>query len=343
MTAQGVFRNVWVLALGIAILTLAVFEILLRLPVVQSLLPAPDYGTNNPELSIKIAQLDALVSQSGSIDCLFMGSSVMDNDADSGAFIQAYQAAGNPSINCYNFGLAGMPPTSAPTLARFLLARYHPRTLIYSLSAYELSDTFINEQQAVYEKAWVNYIGGDFSSEGWLYNTSFVARNLSTVKFFSDYQARTSYQDYEQTLTPHGRRARSNVFNYQPPAEVRSSNFVINQSGLEGFKQFLNLKNSENVQIIVVEEPLQPDTLAHDFLTGGVAAYHDQFQVPIGAVCNAQQVLCLDGLQANQLLPKTGWSDWNHLNSAGAKVFSTWLGNQIGQAVVQSQIQPLGH
>jgi hypothetical protein len=32
------------------------------------------------------------------------------------------------------------------------------------------------------------------------------------------------------------------------------------------------------------------------------------------------------------LIPDNGWVDYSHMNATGAKVFSSWLGQQVGEA-----------
>lgn len=339
---RAIFRQDWTLSILVALATLVLGELVLRIPIVQSIIPVSDYGTNNSGIGLKTSRLDAFVARYGPVDCLLIGSSIMDSGGNIGALEGAYQKSDSTPVNCYNFGLGAMPPAGIETFSRFLVARYHPRTLIYTVGAFEFTDSFTTNGISPYTASWVKYQGGQISLDGWLFENLYLSRNFSALRYFFDYNYHVSY-DYHKNmhLADTGQEIRSEVLNYQPSSSVRFPDFAIDPQAMQGFVGLLDFADSQHIQIIIVEESVFPDYFNHDYLNGGAEAYRERFQIPIQAACNTRKIVCLDGLPLSQQIPRIGWADSVHLNVIGAKVFSTWLGGQIGDAVVHRTIHPL--
>ena len=88
-------------------------------------------GSRHYQLGHKLALLDAAVKRNGPIDCIMLGSSMVDVGFNPESFQHAYRQATGREIHCFNFGIDASSAASAAALARILIEDYHPRFIIF--------------------------------------------------------------------------------------------------------------------------------------------------------------------------------------------------------------------
>lgn len=320
--SYGIFLNAFVAFLLVTLIG----EFVLRFDCVRGFLPSPNYGSGSPEFGIKLRKADLLYTQKGKIDCIFMGSSVMDADVDPEIFNSEYYALTHQELICFNFSLAGFPPSSAYDVAQFLVKRYQPKVIFYGVAPGEFTPRFNN--RPVYSTEWVSFHNSLFSIEGWLLETSFTYRYslpLMRYVFISDY--RRLYNAFEKRLSRHGHDRLENSLTIGP-ISIGDTPYKIDPESFRGYQGLINL-NSSSTKIIIIEEPLHPIVFPN-YLHGGEEAYQKDFLQPVLSELFSRQIdfWATNPDVARLLSVDTAWADAAHLNFSGAEIFSRWLARQ---------------
>ncbi len=325
-----------ILSLVLSLLILGLLsEVALRMAHAAQVLPAPNMGVANPELGIKVARLDALAKAKGKIDCIFIGSSAGDADIDTQEMSRTYQTRSGEEIVCFNFGIAAMPTTATPVIGKFLIARYHPKILIFGADPSVFSQDFPG---GVYDVPWVRYHAGEFSLEGWLMEQSYLYRYSFASSDWRNVERIELTSRLERNISPFGFNAyKGDEF------EVVSTGWVTAQHQLHppyfaSYHDFLSLRSS-GTQIVIVELPTQMNFRVNKDLADE-KTYREQFLDPIIADAESRGVLFWrTGQIVFTTLPADHFADWLHLNYRGTKVFSGWLGEQLAEAVQQGKLK----
>jgi hypothetical protein len=84
--------------------------------------------------------------------------------------------------------------------------------------------------------------------------------------------------------------------------------------------------NGSATKVIVVEMPVS-DGLYYFF--GNGRADYNRFIAEVFKLA-AQYNVSFWQTEPLVSIPEDGWEDYSHLNTTGAKLFSTWLGQQVG-------------
>jgi len=310
-------------------------EVSLRVAHAAQVLPAPNMGVANPELGIKVARLDALAKARGRVDCIFIGSSAVDADVDPQEMSRIYQARTGEEIVCFNFGIAAMPTTAAPTIGKLLIARYHPKILIYGADPSVFSQDFPG---GVYDVPWVRYHSGDVTVEGWLMEYSYLYRYSVASSDWRNVERIELTSRLERNISSFGFNAyKGNEF------EEITTGWGMAQHQLyppyfAGYRDFLNLRSTDT-QIVVFELPTQMNFRVKKD-PADEKAYQEQFLQPIIAEAESRGALFWrTGQIVFTTLPASHFADWLHLNYGGTKVFSGWLGEQLAEAVQQGKLK----
>lgn len=323
-------------ALLILVITLLILEGLARLPAVQSLLIAPSIGENHDHLAIKLQQLDQMAAAGESIECIAVGSSMIEQGFAPAAFSTGYEQTTGQPMSCYNFGLIGTGAAEAGIWAPLLAERYHPRLIIYGVSARDLSVADLQWRLGldVFPPS-VRHPPGQPSLDGWLTNHSMAYRYYLFYRFWpwNGYTARLiRLRDYQQNLEwgfrggatdqrditqiP-DRQTNQHIYQDMSPYEMREAN-------LDGLSNIAAVQE-QGVQVIFVEMPL-PDTFMYFFENG-----QDDYQLFLDTVSTftADHGIPFIRSRPTLFIPDDGWMDYTHLNRTGALIFSEWLGTQV--------------
>ena len=321
-----------------------------RLSVVRSLLTPPQMDSSHYQLGHKLALLDAMVRDRGSVDCIMVGSSMVDVGFDPDAFQSGYQAIAGRDIHCFNFGVDASSATSTAAIVRILIEDYQPRILIFGTDARDYAVASEELDAAVIlDSSWIQYRQGNFSLEGWLTDISYFYRyrqhlsQLSRFNFEGTLWSQTK-MNYEILINGFTPINKVSTYINSPPApdddsfEVRYytrifSSYRMLEENLDALEQISSHSGSKT-QVIIVEMPVSNGL--YYFFENGESDYN-RFIVQVNKMAGMQQVPFWR-TEPLDMIPDDGWSDYSHLNTTGAEIFSIWLGRQIGIAEAQGSI-----
>ena len=158
----------------IFVLLVGALELVFRVPAVESRLPAPDTGSNFVTLDIKLHLLDQQGAK-GQLDCVFIGSSVVNRGLSPHVIEDAYAAQTGETIHCFNFGLGWTTASGAAVLAKVMIDTYHPRLVIYGVTPRAFSAGAVGRgftTDDLRRVAWIRYTLGTVDLQGWLMHHS---------------------------------------------------------------------------------------------------------------------------------------------------------------------------
>ncbi len=146
-------------------------------------------GFRHYQLGHKLALLDAEIKRNGPLDCIMVGSSMVDVGFDPDFFQGGYEETTGQGIRCFNFGIDASSAVSTAVLVKILVEDYHPRLLFIGTDArdYAVPSTD-RDPVAILESSWIQYRDGQFSLEGWLTDHSYFYRyrqHLSRLLHFN--------------------------------------------------------------------------------------------------------------------------------------------------------------
>jgi len=326
-------------------------EWITRLDVFQAPLTSPTMGSNHYHLGNKLALLDADVRKNGPIDCIMMGSSMVDVGFDPDSFQKRYRELSGRDIRCFNFGIDSSSVISTAALAQIVMEDYHPPILILGTDARDYAIPSIEPGPVnILDSSWVKYRQGHFSVEGWLLEHSYLFRyrqHLSQLMQFNFKSTLRSYAPREFPFRPTGFNPDGRISTYinNPPDPLDTSYEVTYYKNIYSSYQMLdqNLAALERImeynklgtQVIVVEMPVS-DGLYYFFDNGD--ADYNRFIARVGDLANLHQVPFWR-TEPLDSIPDNGWSDYNHMNVKGAEIFSIWLGEQVSRVEIPRDIE----
>jgi hypothetical protein len=324
-------------------------EMLFRTNVFESHFIATRRTGRHRQFELQLGRLDSIVAREGSINCIFLGNSMVWRGFDPEAFARGYEKRVGQGMRCFNFGVDGMPVVTAGALARILVKDYHPNLLIYGTDARDYAIPRVSEDATVLlDSPWLRYRLGQFSVQGWVQEHSYLYRYQATLsqvlRFQNRYLFLTASYASNKDNYGFGGDARSKLNVTLPPDQQRDagqvqhyfallSDYRMLPENLSGLEQLLDQKGAD-LQVLIVEMPVPPTYL--DFFSRGEQDYR-RFIDQVNQMARVKAVQFWPTTQL-WLIPEDGWVDYSHLNTTGARIFSNWLGEQLGSAVVQGQI-----
>lgn len=316
----------------------------------QTSLTPPKMGSRHYQLGHKLTLLDKAVNGKSSIDCIMVGSSMTDVGFDPEAFQESYYKTTGQEIRCFNFGIDASSAVSTATLVDILIEDYQPRLLIFGTDARDYAvPSSDRDPVAVMDSPWIRYRLGNFSLGGWLLEQSYLYRyrqhlsRISRLKFANTLMSQT---EFNLPILQNGHTPLSTVSTYinDPPDPENDSYEVVYYNrvyssyqmldeNLAALERIMDYKNT-GTEVIVVEMPVS-DGLYYFF--GNAEKDYRWFVDKVEELASLHQVPFWQ-TEPLDSIPDDGWSDYSHLNVTGAKIFSDWLGEQVGQAEEQGRI-----
>lgn len=347
-------KTIW-LTLALLLFFGGIAELVTRSDFFQAPLTPPKMGSRHYQLGHKLALLDAAIKKNGPIDCIAVGSSMVDVGFDPDSFQNAYQEITGRNIRCFNFGIDATSVASVSALVRILVEDYHPRLLIFGTDARDY--VLAQEDQdvvVILDTPWVRYRLGDFSLDGWLTEHSYFYRyrqHLARLIRFNYQGTLWSETKINFEILPNGQTPISTVnTSANDPPNLQDDTFEVKyytrifttykiiDVNLESLEEVIN-HNGPDTRVLVVEMPVSDGY--HYFFGNGENDYK-LFIDQVSEVAVLHQVPFWQ-TEPLDMIPNDGWTDYSHLNTKGAKVFSAWLGQQIGKAEGQGVINVFGH
>jgi hypothetical protein len=341
---QRPFGKTLGLTLLMFILVTGIAEIIVRSNTFQSILREPEMGSSHYQIGRKLARLDAIVENSGPIDCLIVGSSMVDVGFDPRSFREGYKNGGEQDIRCFNFGIDASTAASSAAIAKVLIDDYQPRLLIYGTDARDYAVPSEDKDPAVIlESNWIRYRTGHFTLDGWLLEHSYLYRYRFILSGLSRFdledtlrsQTRLTFEIRSDGFTPLTTVA--TYINDQPDPQDDSfevtyntrlfSSYKILEENLTALENIMSY-NEQGTQVIIIEMPVS-DGLFYFF--GNGTDDFQRFTAQVDQLANAHQVPFWQTTTLD-MIPDDGWFDYSHLNTTGAAIFSNWLGQQVSTA-----------
>jgi hypothetical protein len=343
-------KPIW-LTLIVLLLLGGTAECMARSEAFQAPLTPPKMGSRHYQLGHKLALLDALVRKTGRIDCIMLGSSMVDTGFDPAAFETAYTEMTGRDIDCSNFGIDASTAASTAALTKIIVEDYHPRFLLIGTDPRDYAVPSDDRDPAVIlDTPWVAYRQGEFSLEGWLLDSSYLYRyrqHLGRLARFQFEDTLWSYTKLNYEILPNGFTPLREVSTYinDPPNpgddsfEVRYyksiySSYQMLPENLEGLESIMDY-NERGIPVILVEMPVS-DGLYYFF--GNRKSDYSRFLTRVGELATRHHVPFWQ-TEPLDFIPDNGWVNYSHLNQTGAEVFSTWLGQQVAKAEDQGSIR----
>lgn len=319
-------------------------EVFFRSDFAEDHLLAPSYGTDNDIFEAQLYLLDQFARDTGQVDCLFLGSSIVLQGLNPTVIEDAYRAQTGEDIHCYNFGITGLVGQSAGLAAPILVERYQPRLLIYGASPREFAARNVNTPNLqIIENDWVQYANGNFNWRG------FLIDKLAAYRYYLRYRNWLS-PDFQESLNliiatiaqlnDNGQFPNFNArFDIHIPAEPgniedetpifrRLRNFQPNERDLRGVEAIANLDSTTATRVILLEIPVHSSFI--DYFNNGPEGYDNFTQAMVDL--SAQHDVPFWQVRQLNLIPDEFWSDRTHVNNNGAVLLSHWLGTQLGLA-----------
>lgn len=343
-------RTVWLTVLLFTLFT-AVAEGVARSASFEAPLTPPKMGSRHYQLGYKLALLDRLVRKTGYVDCIMLGSSMVDTGFDPAAFETGYKEITGREIHCFNFGIDASSAASTAAVARIIVEDYHPRLLLIGTDPRDYAIPRDDPDPAVVlNTPWVAYRQGNFSLEGWLLDHSYLYRyrqHLGRLARFQFEDTLWSETKLNYEILPDGFTPLSKVSTYinDPPnldddsfevtyyTRIYSSYHMLHENikCLERIMEY----DEPGISMILLEMPVS-DGLYYFF--GNRESDYKEFVTRVGELATLHHVPFWQ-TEPLDFIPDNGWADYSHLNKMGAEVFSTWLGQQVARAEHQGSIK----
>ncbi|MFH1175991.1 MAG: hypothetical protein V1750_01195 [Acidobacteriota bacterium] len=302
-------------------------------------LPPASIGSGHPQVDIKLERLDRLTAREGPVDCLFLGSSLVNLGIDPETFADAYRSRTGRPVRGFNFGLKGVTEPTAARLAELLVEKYRPATLVYGLTMANLTDEAgPAAEKRLLGNPWVRYRLGEWSLDGWLTDHSAAFRAFLGVRNLLDPAPQRQKWQRQPLFSAYGWGRSGQVWiktlpdplhpeRFADPVIRRLAGYKLSDRHLRALDDMMRL--GDRVNLLLVEMPLHPSVLTFraSWLSeraAGLAA------VGRRAAAAGAPFLQLDGAPP---IPPEAWHDRYHLNQTGAVLFSRWLAERTGQAV----------
>ena len=347
--------RVSVAAYGTVLFALACImgEMVARTPFVQSQVPYQAYGMNHAQLELQLNLLNKFVQENGAPDCFIFGSSQAFREVDPTIFTQAYAAAGEEPLTCYNFGVTGSQVWTTSILNKILIQEYQPRLVIIGTSFLDYTEGRENRiDERFKDSDWLKYKTGTFTLGGWLTEYSYAWRALTLLSYTAPYglvrdEVLREAHKWDRGIANNGFAVSEKSTNPNEPVEKgfiknledELGNFSISERNLSALEETIVFSQEAGAQVLIAEMTYHPALLELKDGKGtprvdkeNMLAFIGQVNTRLQAIATRRNVrfLAFDPAVA---FPPSGWYDLYHLNRIGAKNYSQWLGEQAARVL----------
>jgi hypothetical protein len=294
-------------------------EVILRSAGIQRRLAPPSVGSSHTHFELHVANLDKLAAENDAIDCIFTGSSLVLSGIDAGAVSDAL------GIVCYSFAVPGLTFETGETLVEFLTNRYDPQVIVYGFSPLAFKTRpYDAVQTQVKANALVQYEVGHPSLQGFLLEYSSLYGYYLRYGSWSRNDFSASLDELralDEALSAYGFLAQSDA-----PLDLTrdiSPDFLglpLDAVNTAAFRELLTQAEQGNPRIVFLQMPLHARI---------IEANSQDYQLYEAYV--SETILDTDLMlwQSPIDLSDDNWSDYAHLNVAGAALLSAWVAEQL--------------
>lgn len=337
----------------ILIAFLIIGEVITRQKFFQSPFVAAGIGSPNRQFEKQLGRLKWIIAREGKVDCIITGSSTVQEGFDPVLFRSAFEEKTGEELTCFNFGVDGLTAVGAGVVAQVLVEMYHPQIFIYGTDPRDYTYPMDSlENSIILDSPWIKYQLGQSNILGWLFEHSFLLqyqeplRELLHLHFYRELQRYQDWREAAQWGYLEISTVRVSVSepitqnmdnNYIRVYYELFSNYQVYPENLIGLEQVAS-QQENGVQVLIVEMPVAPGYM--DFFPNGSKDY-DMYITKVSQTIESNQVLFLRP-QPSISIPIDGWTDHNHLNKEGTKIFSEWLGMKLGEISQGKSIRESG-
>ncbi len=287
--------------------------------------PSPSVESHYPEIGVKFERL----FQVKDINCLFIGSSMIDAGLDPVLFEQGLEAATGRKYTCFNMGLAGLQ-TEASTAVASTLTRWHPvDVVVIGLSPLDLSSIY-TKTRPIAQMPVFTYYEGKPSIEGFLFNHFRLPWYFAALPRSADTAYLTEQGEWDELLTNRGIRQTAE-FNpvQEKDQEVTLLDYRVNPADTQTLDETLAKFKTRGIQPIVIEFAVHPVYYPY-LIEGGEAAYRERFIEPVKKITDRNGVPFIQTQgEISSIVTETDWFNRNHLNITGAEKFTRYIVEEI--------------
>jgi hypothetical protein len=278
-----------------------------------------------------------MAERQGPPDCIFLGNSQVTFDIDPEVFRRSYQATTGRPIRSFNFGVNALTLFPAVKLLKILIKLYHPKMIVWGITPADLQNRDKKKPTGLEDNPWIRYQSGEGDFGGRLTDISYLYRYYLRFRFWLDFpEISRNHNLQERKTTAHGFRKNLSrkLADVQGKAEPdggdgkMSREFNTDPFALAVLKKALSL--DPGTTIVLIEMPLHPSRLPAD---RAASEKHDHAIAILQAMAGRSKRLFIP-VNARKTFAAGEWADYIHLNQDGSRLFSLWLGERIGAAVI---------
>ncbi|NMB58739.1 MAG: hypothetical protein GYA12_06200 [Chloroflexi bacterium] len=291
--------------------------------------PGIDRELNYPEIDIKLSLLTEL-QRGGNVNCLLLGSSMVDFGLDPIYINQKSAIASLEDPECFNMAMKAMKPEAVAKITPIMVKKVKPSLLIMGISPVDFTGGQSTIRKFI-RAPWILYHDGQPSFEGWWIENSLVYRYWISFLKYRDPAYRADLKRQLTMIDRHGTQKEGRMSRiYEVKRSVAFPDYQISKNDMEGFLNIIDL-NSDTMKVMVVEMPVHPDFLSY-YIPGGSAGYEYSFLRPIQSILNARGITFVRTQPfIKDIVSADGWKDELHLNEAGTAQFSQWLADELAK------------
>lgn len=316
----------YIFVVGYTLLLFFVLESCLHIPEIVSRFPAPSPGLSYsfPEVGLKYQRYFAAKD----INCLFFGSSMVDQGLDPEIIENLLNSHKNEKIRCFNFGLSGAMAENSSDVLIELVDRQKTDLIIFGLSPIEFDENVKKSRSMtslpVFEES------SSYSIEKSIF---------STYRLPWFYYGFINRKDDDFIITQKGFNSCLNARGLC--SSGRKQQFILdsesfylhdfhpNQTDMAALQRVVAITKERNISIVFVEMPVKPSFFPN-LIEGGETMYEQRFIKPIETFLETYDIPFLRTQKmAATLFADSCWRNENHLNQEGARVLSEYVASQI--------------
>ena len=323
----------FVLTAAIVALVAAAAEGLARTDAARRSLPTPSVGCGQPQLDLKLAALSERTRLEGPVEGLYFGSSMVLRGIDPAIVGDAFRPGAGRDLRSFNFGLNGLSGRGEAPLARLLVGEFGPRWMVIGVSPFALDDDRgVPLTERLLASPWIRHHEGARNLDGWLVDRSAAFRAWLGLRFWVlDPYGRADRQRHRglmEGLRPDG-------YGYSPPGPLPAldektvayfSSYEVSAAQLSSLSATLEL--ARTLPVVLVEIPV------HDRVVRRFGRGDEAYRLGLESI---ERTATAAGVPfwrypVERAIPDEGWANYTHLNATGAKAYSRWLGERLGEA-----------
>ncbi len=305
------------------------FEIFSSSPYIFSLIeyPSPSMDSIFPELDVKLQRL----WKSEDINCLFLGSSMVDAGLEPVVFEDSLNSRLNTHYKCFNFGFSSSMVEVSGSIGNFFQNTRPINLIIWGISPIDMDPNFTKTRPIAKMPAF-SYFNGDPTFTGWLYNNFSLPWIVGSLPHYKNENYRQQLAYYDGILDDRGVRRITEIGEIEVGNQpIFLSDYHLNQTDIDAIEKTIYEAKKNGVKIIFVEMPIHPGLYPY-LVDNGDEGYKENFLNPMKAFFLEQEIPFIETeSHITDIVNDSHWVNNYHLNIYGAELFTDYILDRIEQ------------